>query len=130
MIVTLVTNTTDIFPQHVEVVSDSNPANYVCRLIVVPDTNPKEKWVRTEIVETGKIWFKLHGQITEGIINQPVTNWTTHFDLEPPKWVQSKTNVPVPDVWPDFYNVILPAQNYREPVWITNSGQVYGITPN
>lgn len=107
VVVSLVTNTAEIFPRHI--VPDAPPSSGSGSVHAVfygreePVPNPKEKWVKTSIVEITTVKFQLQGRQYESKSEQPVTNWTTHFILAPPppqQWVKSQYNAPVPPIWP------------------------------
>jgi len=87
--VCLVTNVTERFPQHWE--SMPCPERRLGCLVNhgqnVNDANPKEKWVTTNVVEVTTLRFDWLGN-QEIKSERAVTNWTAHFVLQEPNWIQ------------------------------------------
>jgi hypothetical protein len=103
--VTLVTNVSEQFPQHLEPVASPSDGPSVYAVFVgrnVPDKDPKEKWVTTNIVEVTTVSFQCLGQAFETKKERPVASWTTHFRLAPPdpqRWTRDTNNAPLPVTW-------------------------------
>lgn len=77
VVTTLVTNTTERFPQQFEATGcpDGMLGCLVAHGNMVNVTNPKEKWIDTIITKQTVFTFSI-GSITNSSV---VTNWTQHF---------------------------------------------------
>ena len=77
-------------------------ADAVYRGHSVPDDQPREKWVTTNIVEVTTVIFSIGGRYFEAKSERTITNWTAHFilaDPEPPKWNRDTNDIPIPSSW-------------------------------
>lgn len=109
IVISLVTNTVETLPQHW--VNDPGPVSTGNFAIAVayghyqPDANPKEKWITTNVVKVTTIKFEALGRLYEVKSELAITNWTTHFVIDPPspptppKWLVDTNSVEIPATW-------------------------------
>lgn len=109
IVITLVTNTVETLPKHY--VIDPGPASTGNMALAVayghyePDASPKEKWITTNVVEVTTVTFEAMKKQFEAKSERSVTNWTTHFWIEPPappppaKWIADTNSVEIPATW-------------------------------
>lgn len=99
VVIALVTNTTDRFPQHLE--SDSPPFNpkepYGMQSVpavfyghFVNDAEPDKKWVKTSIARVTTVSFNLNGEDMKAVKEEPISESEQEFVLvkHPSEWIK------------------------------------------
>lgn len=84
IVVTLVTNRAEAFPQHMVPYPPSLGQETLAlfRYHMEADQNPTNKTVTTTILERKTVSFEFDGQKRELVIDKPVINWVESFKLE------------------------------------------------